>query len=110
MNVDDAVLTSCLYFLAHIHRLNKPYINYVKIGLEMCETRVWRVLGGIGVLGGLNPGFTHFGGLRGYFGPSSFSQDSKSNYQNKKSYNYIIYIEISISYYIYIYLYRGGAL
>jgi hypothetical protein len=29
----------------------------------MCETRVWRVLGGIGGFRGVNPGFAHFGGL-----------------------------------------------
>jgi hypothetical protein len=34
----------------------------------MCETRVWGVLRGIGGFRGVNPGFTHFGGLRGYLG------------------------------------------
>jgi hypothetical protein len=35
----------------------------------MCVTRVWGVLGGIGGFrGGINPGFTDFGGLRPVLG------------------------------------------
>jgi hypothetical protein len=37
------------------------------LGPKMCETKVWGVLGGIGGFRGVNPGFTHFGGVLGYF-------------------------------------------
>jgi hypothetical protein len=36
----------------------------------MCVTRVLGYRG----FWGVNPGFTHFGGLRGYFGSGSFSR------------------------------------
>jgi hypothetical protein len=71
----------------------------------MCVTKVWGVLGGIGVLG-VNPGFTHFGGFRNYRGFGSISQYRIR--QCKKP----LLSNTSIQRYqyhtIYIYLYRGG--
>jgi hypothetical protein len=46
--------------------LYEPESILRKKSLKMCVTKVWGFWG-------VNPGFTHFGGFRGYLGPGSYS-------------------------------------
>jgi hypothetical protein len=74
---DDDVLAITLGFIVPITTsgLYKPRGILRVWGREMCVTKVWGVLG---VFGGLNPGFTHFGGFGGYLGFGSFSPTYKT--------------------------------
>jgi hypothetical protein len=63
--------------------------------------------GYFGVLG-VNPGFTHFGGVLGYLGFGSFSPINVQNVITKKI-NSTASSSSIISYYL-TYLYRGGAI
>jgi hypothetical protein len=58
---------------------------------------------GLGVFWGVNPGFTHFGGFKGYWGFGSFSLNASCNYtenpaqnhhQPKRYHHHTIYISI----------------
>jgi hypothetical protein len=56
---------------------------------------------------GVNPGFTHFGGLGPVLGSGSFSQHTNYSYQTTYTKN-LIFIHSIILYHIYIYIYTGG--